>query len=109
MSSTIQNEPKDARILMNQSLLKQNFQSFSNTMSPNKGFPAVIDPRTTASQTKLLSTITKPKEFEVVDRIYKNEMEDIEKRLKEESPQKLKKLNLNSTLNLKTQEHKKSL
>lgn len=35
----------------------------------------------------------KPKEFEVVDKIYQNEMEDIEKKLKEESPQKLKKLN----------------
>lgn len=36
---------------------------------------------------------TKPKEFEMVDKIYKDEMENVEKRLKEESPQKLRKLN----------------
>ena len=63
-------------------------------MAPMKGFSATKDPRSmTASQSQMLSTITKPKEFEVVDKIYKNEMEDIEKKLKEESPQKLKKLN----------------
>ena len=56
-------------------------------MAPMKGFSATKDPRSmAASQSQMLSTITKPKEFEVVDKIYKNEMEDIEKKLKEESP-----------------------
>lgn len=39
------------------------------------------------------TTSMKPKEFEIVDKIYKNEIENIEKKLQEESPQKLKKLN----------------
>ena len=32
------------------------------------------------------TTMMKPKEFEIVDKIYKNEMENIEKKLQEESP-----------------------
>lgn len=39
------------------------------------------------------ASLYKPKEFEVVDKIFQTEMEGVEKKLKEESPQKLKKMN----------------
>ena len=40
-----------------------------------------------------IETNKKPRQFEVIDKIYQNEFDEIESKLKEESPSKLKRLN----------------